>query len=1317
MATTYDTGNSDSTYTAPDVPKIRLELFGAGGGDGDGGENTGPGLGANGGYLLGEVGVTGGETFSVLVADAGSDAGNRYGGDGGASPADDGGKGGDIGSTEPDDQGPGGGGGGETVVIRDSDSAEIAVVGGGGGGGGGAGLGPNAVDLDGGGGGGGGGGGFGGQGDLNADNGEDGDGSGPGGNGGDGGEYPDTPGQDGFPGSTASHADFTAETATDGGGNAGSAVVVITDVPWDVSLTITGHTDTSISLELAGENAESWSLHRSTASGFSPDSGNQITSWSSGGTKTYQDTGRTQGTTYHYVAVASNSSGSTSSAEQTQTTNAPAPTFDTLDVVDGNGDGISDEFDCAWTRGGTDEDHLEIRGSTDGGSTFTQLGSDQTPSATQYTTPEQRDGEAYVLKVTAIYPDAESDSGTLTRTTDPRDLTVDDITPIDASVEDQLTIPNPGVADYGTYRAQERVTGSGNAYGDDVTVAHDGSDLVIGGLLDGEKYDLRARHETEHVSGAWAGVSEVTLLPAPGSVMVDTIGATQATITWDDTADNEDDILVERRREYSDGFGAYETIATKNAGSTQHIDDTIVPGVTYQWRVSNRTEHVVSRATTTQTTSDSLRPSDAAPTSGWYVEVEGPAGTRTPTIVGTPQHEPAVNSLEAVTLPVAKDAAWSESAFDDATVRVWHDGERLPIETLVGVEQQPGRTVLRAEGGTDLYVPARYEFSNTDMHAAVSKVIDDTKYGKNVTSPDASNREFDTVDDEASMRGYFEDPGPQSPIVIDSDGHLSVTETNKWFEAEDEAVSGITDNVDWPGSGDPQWSGAGAVNLRDTNVSLTFSFPFEVAASDFVPVLRQSTDGFTGYLVAELDGTEFSRFVFGDSSVEHTLFELQAGLASGINSDVEAGEHTLVIYVEEDSNGDLSGDFFVDGIALYDGRYHDHVNWNMDTWDSSVYYNDPPPHPPNGVDAILLHEGFLSATGARIEAAFDDVSGNQALALSNDYGSTYQTAANTDTLEVDFASPGADIQLRVTLDAYGSRSINTPLQNYNSQTLESYTLFEDVRDSPPLQNDQFSGDRKDTLTGLVTRGDALWGLSWDESNDQIVVEMANTGDRTSDRDLELVDYEWSTETLGRQVEWADIRGGAQTVRAESVTADTTNEVSLAHDNLIPGREQVRDAASGQVYTRGTDYSMNYLLGNFAATSTGNISDGQSLVIDYEWKPKGEYAIGGPDDRKQLQRTFTGASTDAICRSIAYYLVDELSEPVESGTATIADLPAGWSVLEAISASALPQREDWTLRGAPSVQDGRVTLPIASRQRVEDLVADIQGRLEQHSDRI
>jgi len=401
----------------------------------------------------------------------------------------------------------------------------------------------------------------------------------------------------------------------------------------------------------------------------------------------------------------------------------------------------------------------------------------------------------------------------------------------------------------------------------------------------------------------------------------------------------------------------------------------------------------------------------------------------------------------------------------------------------------------------------------------------------------------------------------------------------------------------------------------------------------------------------------------------------------------------------------------VDLFAVYDKRYAPSF---PNSTNSQSALPGPSRYPT--VQPILLHRGFLSATGGRFNGVFSDLSGPQAVAISNDNGSTYTTASNTDTIETDFASPGPDIQLRITLGSHGDSS-STPANGQQPQALTSYDLFEDTRNSPPLTDDKFEGDRADILTALVERGNALWAAEWDRAAGEPVIRMANVGDLTTEQELDLIDYEWTTQTLGRQVERATIKGGAQSVADEPITADVLNGNPLDRSNLVTGRERVRSASTGERYQRGTDYQMNYVIGQLNPNrNQGNISDGEELTVDYDFKPEGDYAEAGFDGRNRLIETFVGASTDAICQAVAFYIVDRLSDPVESGTLTISELPAGYSVLEAIAAGPLPNRDRWTPRGV-TVQQGRVELEVASRRRVRDVVSDLQTRLQSHSDRI
>lgn len=909
------------------------------------------------------------------------------------------------------------------------------------------------------------------------------------------------------------------------------------------------------------------------------------------------------------------------------------------------------------------------------------------------------------------------------------DVTENDITPVDESVEDELTVPNANVADYGDVRYQIRASGSGNAFGSDVVVSQGGADATLTGLPDGEQFDIRARSETEHVTGTYATTTATTLLPAP-TVTLQSAGTNSVALTITDNADNEDEIRVERRQEYADGFGPYIEVASLAPDTTSYTDSDVVPGTTYEYRVSNVTEHATS-GTTLEVTTTADAPQDTTPRqSGWYVRLTASDGNvRTFTSDGNPERDPSLNDLEEVTLSVSKDESWDDPKWEDADADVWQDGARLPVDTLVEREQLAGETRLLCVGPGVLYESAQYEFSNTDIHAEFAAVCNDAGVPVTVVPPEADNRQLADVDTENDFRDVYQDPNDDTPIAIRSDGSVDVQQTSWVFEGENwgntsTQTFGDGDRAEFVG-----FSGTLAEDVVPdlALISQTFTTEREIPSSEVSVQLRYAEWNRGGEVRIKIDGqTVYGNIGLGNSTTSTEWIEALGGLTYendtageevGPPPTLEPGDHTITIecvpFTDPSQTNPAEGIFAVDLFNVHDKRY-------APTFPNSTTAGTNrlagPQNYPDSIESVFLHNGFLSATGARFEGTFNNLSNTQAIALSNDYGASYDAASNADTLETDFAQPGPDIQLRVTLGGYGSDG--TPQQGAFGQTLESYTLGEDIRDSPPLTNDQFSGRYKDILGSLVDRGRALYAVEWSRENQRIELRMSNVADLTSARDLDLVDYQWATRTLGRQVELATIEGGAQTVRAEGVTADTVNENNLDRQTLIAGREQVRAADDGTVYVRGTDYDMNYILGNLIVDAQGNISDGELLEVDYEWKPEGEFAIGGFDDRNQLIETFVGASTDEICQSVAYYLVDRLSDPVISGQATIRDVPPGLSLLEVFAADPVPSDviDSFYVQNA-SAREGRVQATIQSRRRTGDVISTVSSALNSVSDRV
>ena len=224
---TYDTPNSQHSYTVPDEAiYLDITIRGGSGGNGGDGENGAPGgSGGAGGEVSASYDVSGGETLTINIGEDGGDGADNDSsvssipvGKGGHSPI---GNGGDGAYGQYEFNATGGGGGAASSIVRDSDGAILGVAEGGGGGGGTAEWGSAA----GGGGGGGSRGGLGG-GSPTGQDGQDAEGSGDGGDGGDG---ANTQATDGQSGGTTTHSSL--DNVSTGTSTAGPVVEITLAYP------------------------------------------------------------------------------------------------------------------------------------------------------------------------------------------------------------------------------------------------------------------------------------------------------------------------------------------------------------------------------------------------------------------------------------------------------------------------------------------------------------------------------------------------------------------------------------------------------------------------------------------------------------------------------------------------------------------------------------------------------------------------------------------------------------------------------------------------------------------------------------------------------------------------------------------------------------------------------------------------------------------------------------------------------------------------------------------------------------------------------
>jgi hypothetical protein len=895
-------------------------------------------------------------------------------------------------------------------------------------------------------------------------------------------------------------------------------------------------------------------------------------------------------------------------------------------------------------------------------------------------------------------------------------------------VEDEITASWTDTINYGAYRVQHKET-SASTWIDDGTVGQDTTSLTIPNLEDGEAYDVRVRSETEHVTGTYQAASITTVFPTPTNVSVDSVGQTSATLSWDDNSDNEDGFEIQHRRQYADGsFGAWKTGASVPPNTTSGTDDTLQPGADYELRVRAFTEDAenVSSVVTATTTPLDV-PAQATGSSGYQVKINHPSGDAVrPAILEGVEYRPTVNGLPRIRLPVRPDDSWLSPNWEGQDLTVWFNGARLPIDTLVDVEPAPDRYVLIGRGGSDLVGRVREEFQSKEAHLAAEDIIQAAGLAANVDDPAAAVSE--DLLQSASTTADWEDIIGNIPDDVPAEianGQLQLQQSLFFGEFENFGFGGDRLIAD-------DYSNGEAVRALDANddceIEVTTEYPIPV--EDLRAKVREQTpnDGnpeyyvrFDGYVVAIRPANSLSQ----ENTPTWTEYGIQYDPEAGGTDDdgdpitgvpyqtLQPGTYTLEIDIQAGSGG---GDpMYFDCAAVYDDGSRSPIGGISYTFDNTVT-NDTLDGPEKFPDHIEIQTvdapSSFGIIGGRLASQWTSTANNQAVAISPDDGATWYSASNATSVEQDFGSSFADIRARFTLSRYGTNGSSTPSQGYQGQAVDSFSLYADIDETPLLIDQTFDGRGADVLTSIAEYGDFLWEVTWDRDAGQQRVEWTTPGQRTTDAGQGVGDFEVS-KSGANAYKKVVIYGGGQTVESESVTASAGAWAQLDNADLVKGSEVVRDG-SGTVYTAGDDYELRRQSGEIKALSTGGIADGQSLEVDYRYKPRGSAETGdytaGED---QVLREDIPALTDvASCDQAALYLLRNVSEPQYSARVTLPQAPSATPLVEARVFQAVPTNgERLEVRDVTRTPAG-TQVELGSRQSAGDLVAALQRRLGQ-----
>ena len=910
-------------------------------------------------------------------------------------------------------------------------------------------------------------------------------------------------------------------------------------------------------------------------------------------------------------------------------------------------------------------------------------------------------------------------------------------------VEDEVAVDRESApTNYGDVRIQIRETGQ-SAWDSSATGfaefigAYDTLTMEFVGREDGEEYEVRARTETEHRTGAWTEpVSIVTKFPSPSGLTATVADPTTVELAWTDNADNEDGFIVEERRAYEGEFGPWREIATLPPDTTA-FEAGSSPDTTVEYRVTAFTEHSAASDTAGAVTTPALglKPRGVQ-ASGWHVEIERPdgGGVVEPTILADVTASPRLNGKPEVRIPVPRTDKWLDEEWERQPMRVWRDGERLPIERFDDariVRGDGGDYVeLVGRGGTALNARYQDEVRDQSAHDVMRDVLAATGYAYTVDPAPADAGElFGTLFEPADWRNYTDINDLLDPVDIET-GAVAPRRTaimTPLPQLESAGVNIVSDAT-------TNWTASNALEIdvgETRSTQWAFETDYRIPAED-VGVWFRTSYNYDGYLLVYLDDQKIASVARqaadeSDTSVEwKEVSDLGGGRTVDEIDDLDPGQHTLRI---EASDTDPSipqaplgpaGSVYLDMPVVVDEREWDPSTF-ANTLDSDGRLDGPPGvYSTQTVDFTI--QPIQRATGATLTGTVSDTTNDQSIGVGANEAAI-QSAPNATSIDRDFASSTRDFIARVTLGGADGGTADGPndgveqyYTNYRTvpQTLSELTIEYDALGSPSI-TDSLDDPIEEVLTRKAQRANCIWEVQWDADVGGPRVIVTQVGQRTSDSDPDIANYDVSKD-LSREVSGATVYGRSQPVEGEAFTGSLSG-TDLANDRIQANTERVY-APDGtefeSVEESGDevvgDYEIQYQAGQLSITDGGDMTAGQDYLIDYEWQPVGS-TERDVDFNNHRVETLNAIRSDTAAAGAASFIVDELDSPQWEAEVTIPQREAGFALVDAITPSQLPAPSDERFE-IRSIDEGagEISLTLGARLSAGEVIRQIEQTL-------
>ena len=902
-------------------------------------------------------------------------------------------------------------------------------------------------------------------------------------------------------------------------------------------------------------------------------------------------------------------------------------------------------------------------------------------------------------------------------------------------VEDEVAVDRQSApTNYGDVRIQIRETGESSwdataeGFGEFIG-AYDTTEMEFVGREDGERYEVRARTETEHVTGAWTDpVAITTKFPAVVNLVVTAVDETTVEGTWTDRADNEQGQEVIRERRGPDGdWWPERLVEDVGPNSETFVDDTAQADREYRYRIRAYTEHASAKSNTDTASTPALEGvrSVRVPTSGPYVEVETPdrEAPLRPTVTDY-DWSPDVKERPSVEITVPKSDRWDE--LKGQPMWVWLDGTQLPIDTLEGTRTVTGdggsRTVLEGTGASQLdEYTDDIQYDEKENHLAGEELIDvHTEYASNVDDPATDTRSdvLMLARSGSSLEDDLLDPvAPSDPIEVTQIDGISRLQTGWFVEAEDTDTTAVTYFADQEGN-DGAWSGNQAIRLEAPGDGYEFTFrnDHEIPAGQLqFSQLEAVINGGNPAFDIEVDDEVVASFPENSLGETANKFDLDWRNVSDLNPDsaLEPGLHTISISVTASGSDSL----YIDCVHVADDR------------DSFLFDETPqdeiiqgPGEYPGTVDVVFDDIASVEQVIAgAISVQMSNTESGQAVAISNDEGDNWIEAQNAESVSGEFAAATQQIRARVTLSGYSADPTTSPAQNDAGQSVDEIELGADLEDTPVLFDKQYRDRLENVLSLIADDGRMVWEARRDPDADPydptgIIIEWTQIGQRTRDSAAPATSLEKRT-TIEDAYDRVVVFGRSKGVEGVTWSQGTNSTLTgLGNAWIVPDSERIYNPDTDEVFDRGDDYRMEWDVGGIEILDGGSMSTGTTYAADYEFRYRGEATTPtvDPSEARTVERKIPGATSDRECDQLALSILKDVQEAQVEATLTLVEPAPDVPLVEAISHPRLPEGAQ-EIRGVERSSTSEREYRLANRRTAGEIVDALRDDYESLAD--